>query len=149
MLYTGERLPPFPITEATPRIRNIHLETIKISSGRSYAVELLGLPEMVIEDVTFDGIVAQSEKGMNLSDVKGIRFKDCDIKAGTAPLVKVTDGRCIIFDSLVFPVRGGQLLRVDGAKSGGIKIRRMDVRNADQDIELGPDVPKDAVIIEE
>ena len=149
MLYTGERLPPAPVTEATPRIRNIHFEDIKISSGKSYAVELLGLPEMLIEDISFDGIVARSEKGMNLSDVKRIRLKNCDIKARTVPLIRITDGQCIVIDSMSIPDQRAQLLRVDGAKSGDIRIRKTDVRNADQVIELGPDVSKQAVLIEE
>jgi hypothetical protein len=149
MLYTGDRLPSAPVTETTPRIRNIHLENIRVSSGKSYAVELLGLPEMLIENVTLDGIVADAVRGINLSDVKGIQIKNSSIKAETFPVIRITDGEGIMLDSMRFPNQTDQLLRVDGARSADIKIRKTNIPNVRQAISLGSDVSKQAVLIEE
>lgn len=149
MLYTGDRLPAVPVTETTPRIRNIHLENISITSGKSYAIEVLGLPEMFVENISFDGITASCEKGINLSDVKGIQLKNCDVKARTSPLIRITDGQQIVFDSLSVPDRAELLLQVDGSKSRDIRIRKTDIRNAEQAILLGPGVSKETVWIEE
>jgi hypothetical protein len=148
MLYTGERLPQAPVSETTPRIRGIHLENITITSGKAYAVELLGLPEMPVEDIWFDGIVASGEKGVNMSDVKGIHLKNCNITARISPLIRMMDARSVVLDSITVPRSGEQFLRVEGGSSGDIRIRRTAIRADDQSISFGPQVSVKAVIIE-
>ena len=53
MLYTGTRLPVRPIDPSTPVVRGIHFNNIRLTSGLGYAIEVLGIPEMAVRNVTF------------------------------------------------------------------------------------------------
>lgn len=149
MLYTGTRMPAQPVSQTTPSIRNIHFENITCSSGKSYSVELLGLPEMWIENITFDRIDAHTAKGINLSDAKGVRIMNSFFHALAAPLLTITDGENITVDSVRFSGGAGQLVRVDGEHTQKIRIRKSNVSNAGDVVLFGPNVSKQAVVIEE
>jgi polygalacturonase len=144
MLYTGERLPAQPLSNATPTIRNIHYENITCTSGKSYAIELLGLPERAIESVCFDNINATAAKGMNFSDVKGIRLNNISISAPLQPLITITDGKDIEFHSITVQRETGQILRVEGSGSTDISVA-MDLPDAASRVSLAPEVAQDAV----
>jgi polygalacturonase len=147
MLYTGKRLPTQLVSNTTPSIRNIHFENIKCLSGKGYMIELLGLPEMLIEDIWFDGIDAKTAKGINISDVRGIHFKNSNFSAMTVPLLTITDGQNISVDSVKFCGVAEQFLRVEGGSSNNIKIRKSNIPSTDKSVLLGTDVSKQAVII--
>jgi len=149
MLYTGERLPAQPVSNATPSIRNIHFENISCSSGKSYSVELLGLPERLIENIWFNGITASTAKGINISDARGIHINNFKITPTKMPVFTITDCQDITIDSLKFPALTDQLLRVEGTNSRNIKIRKSNIRNPEKLVYLGSSVSKQAVLIEE
>jgi polygalacturonase len=149
MLYTGTRLPAQQVTSTTPSIRNIHFDSIRCTSGKTYAIELLGLPEMLIENVTFNNIMASTEKGVNISDAKGIRITHSSFSANGIPLMTITDGQDITLDSINVPEGTKQFLRVEDAASMNIKIQNTKILNPEKAISLGPGVSTQAVIIEE
>jgi hypothetical protein len=149
MLYTGKRLPAQLVSNTTPSIRNIHFENITCLSGKSYMIELLGLPEMLIEDIWFDGIDAKTAKGINISDVRGIRFKNSNFSAMTVPLFTITDGHNISVDSVKFYGVVEQFLRIEGGNSNNIKISKSNIPSTDKSVLLGTDVSKQAVIIKD
>jgi hypothetical protein len=149
MLYTGTRLPAQPVTQSTPSIHSIHFENIICSSGKGYAVEMLGLPEMPVENVSLDGIDVTTLKGVNLCDVKGIRIRNLRVNTAVRPLIDITDGEDISFDSLTFSDGVDRLLAVEGANSRNIRIRKSGFSDIDSVVVLGPNVSKEAVRIEE
>ncbi len=149
MLYTGSRFPAQPVTESTPQIRSINFAGITCTSGNTFAVEMVGLPEMPIENVTIDSIEMSTKKGFACTDVKVVQVRHAHLNAQTPPLITITDGEDITLDSIDLPNQVDQLLRVDGAKSADIKIRNINIPNVRQTIFLGPDVSKRAVLIEE
>jgi DNA sulfur modification protein DndE len=149
MLYTGNRLPAQTVSRGTPSIRNIHFENVTCTSGKSFAVEILGLPEMPVENVWFNRINVHTVKGVNISDAKGIHFSNPTISASGSPLISITDGFDVSIDSLSFPGEIDQLLRVEGTNSRMIIIRGTKIQNPDKLVSLGPAVAKQAVLIEE
>lgn len=149
MLYTGTRLPAQTVSQTTPTIRNIHFENIKCSSGKNYAIELLGIPEMLIENIWFDGIDVNAIKGINVTDVKGIHFKNSSINATSPPLFNITDGQNITIESVKLSGGVEQLLRVTGETSCDIKIRKTNIVKNNKSVFLGPNVSQHAVLIEE
>ena len=70
MLYTGSRLPAEPVTHATPTIRNIHYSNVSCSYGNKAAIEIFGIPEMPVENISFDSITIIAAKGISCSDAK-------------------------------------------------------------------------------
>lgn len=149
MLYTGSRLPVQPVTNTTPSMRNIHFDHITCTSGKSYAIELLGIPERPIEDISFDSIDASTAKGVHLADAKGIRISQSIFRPDTAPVVSIFESSDIILDAVAGLNASGRFLRVEGASSRGIRVRNMQVSDPSKSISQGPDVSADAVRIEE
>jgi polygalacturonase len=149
MLYTGNRLPAGQVSATTPRVRNIHFKNISVTSGKSHAIALLGLPEMLIENVSFDSITASTAKGIALTDAQGIRFNNIRIAAEASPLMTIVDCRDVMLDGVQSPGAPRQYLRVEGEKSEGILVRRSDVRAVASPVSLGPGVRPDAVVVRE
>ncbi|TAK51757.1 MAG: glycoside hydrolase family 28 protein [Bacteroidetes bacterium] len=148
MLYTGKRLPEQPVAPSTPRMRNIHFDNIKCLSGKSYAVELLGLPEMLIENISFNNISGNAEKGVHFSDVKGIEMKNTSFKAMKEPLLKIMNGSDITIDSMSVPESAQQFLKVEGEGSANIIFKNTPLPEAEKKISLGEGVSRQAVKLE-
>ena len=148
MLYTGSRLPAGAVDRTTPRVRNIHFERITSTSGKDYAIELLGLPEMPLENITFEGITAEGKLGINIADVRGVSAKNLSITARSGPALSVLDGEDITLEGLAFPTAPESVLRIDGAKSARIALRKIPALQAPGSLLLGPDVPPQAVTVE-
>lgn len=153
MLYTpqgpaGKRLPIQPISPTTPSIRNIHFENINFTQGKSYAIELLGLPEMLIENISFKGIKANGSKGINLSDVKRIQIQNSHFSATISPILDITDGQNISIDSVTFSTPQNPLVRIEGENSKNIIIRKTNILNNEMVIKTGKNVSKEAIIFD-
>jgi len=148
MLYTGTRLPAQPVSVTTPAIRDIHFENIRCFSGKSYAVELLGLPERAIENVSFDDLSMSALKGIACTDARGIQFRGVRLDVQTLPLVTLIDGESIRLDSVTSSQEGSPLLMVAGAKTREIRIRKSGILTFDKSVSVGPEVAQDAVVIE-
>lgn len=148
MLYTGTRLPAQPVSVTTPAIRDIHFENIRCFSGKSYAVELLGLPERAIENVSFDDLSMSALKGIACTDARGIQFRGVRLDVQTLPLVTLIDGESIRLDSVTSSQEGSPLLMVAGAKTREIRIRKSGILKFDKSVSVGPEVAQDAVVIE-
>ena len=122
MLYTGSRMPAQPIAPTTPTIRNIHFEHIICSSGQSYGIELIGLPERPIENVTFSNMTMAASRGVNLSDVRGIVLSQVNIISSDQPLVRILDGEQLTLRALGTPPGITPVVIVEGERSSGITI---------------------------
>ncbi len=143
MLYTGTRFPEQPVSASTPRVRDIHIADVTCTSGKSYAVEMLGLPEMPIEDVTIDSVRMSGAKGINCVDVRKVSLSALDITVGTPPLVSITDGREFTLDALTVPDGSGCVLQINGPRTDAITILRTSV--PDSRMSIGAEVPHQAL----
>jgi len=72
------------VSERTPALRNMHLSDITVK-GAPVAGFILGLPEMPVENVTFNNVNIEAEKGFSCKDAKNIAFKDVQINTKKGP----------------------------------------------------------------
>ena len=79
--------PDEPVSERTPRFRNIHFSNITISESKR-AGSLLGLPEMPIENITFNDVNIQAEEGFVVKQGINIEFHDIQIETKDGPAFK-------------------------------------------------------------
>ena len=82
----GANVPP--VTEETPRFRDIHIENV-ICRGAQKAVLLEGLPEMPIRDIYLENVSITSEAGAFVTDARGISFDHVQINPKTGPPLTV------------------------------------------------------------
>jgi polygalacturonase len=137
MLYTGKRLPPEPVTNTTPRIRNLHYSKISCSFGKKGAIEILGLPEMPVENVTFDSIFITAAKGVICRDAKNIQLKNVFVRPQSGPLIDILDGEKITIDGLEVPDGADPVLYVDGAKTSEIVLSNTKTEKAKSVVRYG------------
>lgn len=147
MLYTGNRLPAEPVTNATPRIRNLHYSNISCSYGKKAAIEILGIPEMPVDNITFDSISIAAAKGIVCNDANNISFSNVSIRPTGGPVVSILDGEKIVLDGLVVPDGADPVVYVDGAKASGIILKNTNTRNAMNVVKLSATALSAAVTI--
>lgn len=147
MLYEGKRFPPEPITKTTPSIRNIHYSNISCMYGKSAAVEIIGIPEMPVENVSFDSITIHAKKGFFCTDAQNIRLDNVALYQDSGPAVTIIDGSDITINHLQFNPLQVPLMDVSGRKSSGIFLTTTDTSGMKDVIHYGENVSPGAVII--
>jgi polygalacturonase len=167
-----QETPDEPVSDRTPRFRNIHLSDITVSQARSAGM-LLGLEEMPIDNVTFSNINIEAEDGFLIKNAKNIEFHDVVINAVKGPALSgenITNleiegvKTCALHENVpvielkntqnVF-VRGAsplpgttKYLSVSGAGSKAIVLVGNNFHFVKMPVAKSSDVPADAVIIE-
>ena len=123
-LYAGARLPARVVSASTPRVRNIRFARISCASGKAYAVEILGLPEMPVVNVSFDSLVMNTAGGIHCADAKNIRFTAAHLTPRTLPLLGVTDAEGVTFNGAPVspPLRSAGAARIDSAAPWSVRI---------------------------
>lgn len=77
----ADRYPAAPVAELTPVYKNFVFQNIKATTKDGGRAGLVwGLPESLIEDVTFDNVVIDAQRPFGVFFAKNIKFKDCAIK---------------------------------------------------------------------
>jgi polygalacturonase len=136
---------PAPVDEKTPRFQSIFLRNI-ICTGAERAVLLEGLPEMAIRDIELENVLISSRKGLECIDADQIRLKNARILPRTGPVLSLKDSRNVTMEKVSGPEGAELFVKLEGERTGGIRILETDLSKAKKGIELGKNVPADAVI---
>lgn len=79
-----------PVTEETPVFRNFHFENIQCV-GAHRGLAITGLPEMPVENITFNNVQLKAKNGVRLAFARNIRFNNLTVVAEEGPLFAVED----------------------------------------------------------
>lgn len=80
MLYSGgKRLPEQEVNSGTPVIEDIHYENISCKYSKQNVIQIIGLPEMPVNNVTFKNINLGGRIGIDVKDAKNITFENVKI----------------------------------------------------------------------
>ncbi len=88
-----------PVSERTPCFRNIHISDLTVTNSVKAGV-LLGLPEMPIENISFNHLFMDCEKGFYIKDSRDIGFHDVKINTKKGAAVTVENSSRIEFDNV-------------------------------------------------
>jgi polygalacturonase len=92
------RTSPEPISERTPRFRNIHLSNITAQTNE--AIYINGLEEMPVEDISFSDIQFDAQKGANIKDASGIEFHNVRITTKEGSALKAENVNGLVIDGV-------------------------------------------------
>ncbi|WP_416151171.1 glycoside hydrolase family 28 protein [Salipaludibacillus sp. HK11] len=96
----GKTLEKASVSEETPIFRSIKITNVtSIDSER--AIVLYGLPEMPLEDLTFENIKIKSKKGLIANSCKKLIFKNCQINSRETKEADFIDCFDLVIDSSV------------------------------------------------
>ncbi len=79
-----------PKTETPPTIRNIHVKNIS-AQGAKQAIDIVGLPELPIRDVSFEHVEIVADQGLNCVDCENVSFKDTKLSSPAGAPFPVRD----------------------------------------------------------
>ncbi len=122
LLYTGARYPEQPRDRTTPLFRNMHFSNISITGGKSFGLEILGLPEAPVENVTFDSLRIVGAKGIHAVDARGIVLRSVSISTKVRPAILLEDVVSFTVDRCIVEGTDGVAVRVDGSRSRDIVL---------------------------
>jgi polygalacturonase len=77
-----EQYPAHPVNDRTPIWRHIRISNVT-SVGGDIAGQIVGLPEMLVDDVVLDNVHIAAHKPMQIIHARGIRFINCDISGSS------------------------------------------------------------------
>jgi hypothetical protein len=116
-----------PVTEATPRFRNFHIDNV-ICDGAARGVFMRGLPEMEIRDIFLNDITLKTTKGIEIIEANNIHISNINlVNRNTKPVIYVENGSGITLDDITYTSNPELLLSVNGIKSSNIKLTNTEV----------------------
>jgi hypothetical protein len=81
-----------PKTETPPTIRNVHVKNVS-ARGAKQAIDIVGLPELPIRDVSFEEVDIVADQGVNCVDCENVTFKNTKLTAPSGATFVVRDVR--------------------------------------------------------
>ena len=135
-----------PITDRTPQFQKFSIKNI-VCDGANAAFVVKGLAEMPVKELTLENITIQSERGVFLTQAEGITFRNVNILSKQGPVIALDEARNIEIDSLSYPRGLSLFMKVVGQNSHSIQLRSVDTSFAFKGLELGPQVPRSAVVV--
>ncbi len=80
MMYTGgDRLPAQVVNSGTPVVENLHYENISCDYAKRNVIQIIGIPEMPVSNVTLKNIRVSGNKGIEIRDAKNITMENLAI----------------------------------------------------------------------
>jgi polygalacturonase len=115
MQYTGTQ--PEPVSERTPRFRNIHLSNITAQTNE--AIYINGLAEMPVEDITFSDIQFDAQKGAVIKEARNIEFHNVRLttKEGSSIIGENINGLVINGVRTFRPIAGKPTLELKNVQN--------------------------------
>ncbi|HYJ38985.1 MAG TPA: glycoside hydrolase family 28 protein [Chitinophagaceae bacterium] len=89
---------PEPVSERTPRFRNIHLSNITAQTNE--AIYINGLEEMPVEDISFSDIQFDAQRGANIKEASGIEFHNVRITTKEGSALKAENVNGLVIDGV-------------------------------------------------
>lgn len=132
----GERDTRPVANEGTPIFRDMKFENI-VCNGATKGVFIRGLPEMPIQNIVMEKLVLQADKGVELVDASGIRFKDVQlITTSTKPVILVDNSNNLTFDAIQYDPKASLLFSINGERSQAIEVKNTDTTKAQTKAEF-------------
>jgi len=162
---------PEPVSERTPRFRNIHFSNI---TGKvNQAAFINGIEEMPIDNITFNDINLDAKTGFTVNNASKIEFHNVTVNTEIGPAIKASKVNYLIVDGVktfsplvssatvdlkdvtdayiynAFPIKSDAVyLRLSGASTKDITLGTNNFKNIKNTVKREEDVPGSVAKIE-
>lgn len=136
------------VSVETPQFRNIHLKNI-FSSNSQTAMWVQGLPEMNIQNLTFENVRLTAKNGGMILDTDQISMNNVEIKTSKSPVLYLKDVKNLETKKVRFSldenVEGDTGLRIEGVFTDSLSLQGVDFFNIGQNVSIGPNVDEETI----
>jgi polygalacturonase len=91
MLYVGGRLPAQQVGPGTPSMRNLHFKNISCKNAKGNMIQVTGLPERPIENVTIENCAIGGQRPVLIDDAKGVTLRNVKLAPARLPAFDILD----------------------------------------------------------
>ena len=81
-----------------PKFRNLHFAGIRCDGSERGAMKIEGLPEALIENVTFKNISITAKMGLSADYIKNVTLDNVEIKAENGPVMTWDNCENVVFN---------------------------------------------------
>jgi polygalacturonase len=141
----GTDLPKLlPVTEETPQFRNISIKNVNCK-GAMLGIQLQGLPEMNLENITLQNIKMEADQGMVCNDAKNVKISNLTLITKKAPVADFQNCSEVVVDGLYSNSAVSPLVQIGGASSRKTLLKNLSLSNQEKQVVVGKEVPKNVV----
>ena len=107
---------PEPVSERTPRFRNIHISNVTGNAKQICAVK--GLEEMPVKDLSFSNIDVNAERGFTIDRAENIRLFNIQMSSEKGPSVSISNSEIILMNGVqnLSPLTDVPVIELDNVK---------------------------------
>lgn len=111
------RTEPEPVSERTPQFRNIHFSNITAQTNE--AIYINGIPEMPVEDITFNDIQFDAQTGANIKEARNIEFHNVRITTKQGSSIKAENIKQLEVDGVktLKPLAGTPVITLNNTEN--------------------------------
>ncbi|CAG7595528.1 Exo-poly-alpha-D-galacturonosidase [Paenibacillus solanacearum] len=133
-----------PVSEETPIFRGMHIEHVHCAGART-AIELKGLPEMPIRELSFRNVLIQADRGIECSNAADLLFEQMTVLPKSGPVWSFLDSRNVKLQECGTLGPAELFAYVSGSRSEGIQFSDSKLGEAAAALKRADDVKPDAV----
>ncbi len=136
----------FAVNEKTPRFRNFYITNI-VCNGAKNAIEITGLPEMPIKDISLKNITISATRGFSSENAENINLNNVKIIPGKGPVYTLENSKDITLDSIYCPGGTNTFMKLNGNKNQNILVKHSVISGAKTPVEYANGASSNSVII--
>jgi len=127
MLYSGaDRLPEQEVNSGTPVVENIHYENISCKYAKRNIIQIIGLPEMPVNNLFLKNINLGGKLGIEVKDAKNITFENLTISNQEGSPVSISFSDSISINNMKIKKTAPEKLPVEFHDVDHIRFNKLD-----------------------
>ena len=137
MLYSGgDRLPEQIVSSGTPVVENIHYENIKCKYAKRNVIQIIGLPEMPVNNVSFKDIELEGKLGIEINDAKNITFNNLTISNKVGSPVSISFSDSIMINKLKIAEKATEKLPIQLHDISHVQLTNLEYHSGKEMVKI-------------
>jgi polygalacturonase len=141
----GELAKMEPVTEETPRFRNIFMHNIVVKGARQ-GVVLQGLPEMKLENVVLTDMLIEADNGFSIADADQVQIENVNLILKNSTAIQIYNSNNVEIKEVKYPFKDKNSITVNGSSNKNIRIMPAQGRNLKEYTSIGKEVQEGTVV---
>jgi polygalacturonase len=133
-----------PVTEATPRFRNIFISEV-VCRGAEQAVDMQGLPEMPLQNIELKNVSISARLGISCANADQVKLIKVEIVQQQGAVLAFHNSTNVTIAQAVYPEKTATVLALSGSKTANINFSKMNLPEIKKKVSLAPEVNPQAL----
>jgi polygalacturonase len=156
MMYTGgDRLPEQEINDGTPVVENIHYENIQCQYSKRNIIQIIGIPEMPVKNVSLKNLSLAGSLGIDIRDAVQISMDSLSVSNENGSIASVSYSDSIMIKNLNILQTPDNKIPVVFKEVNHSVLEGLETANMDKAVKIigecdnltiDPDIPEEKIV---